>query len=392
MKSLLSALPFIALTALCWGVYGPVLHKGQYLMGENGIPSSLRPLICVGIAYFIIAVIFPLAVLFSKGEKGSWTTTGFIWSFLAGAAGAVGALGIVLAFKFKGSPVFVMPLVFGCAPVVNTFVTMGMSRTIKQASAIFYTGVVIVALGAAGVMYFKPTAAAHDDAHAATEHEEHADSDSHEPDAVAADDSASSTSDATATTTTASETDASSEPSAAEPKTEVATTPAGPNYLMVSLFIGLTALCWGSYGPVLHKGQMKMQGSRLRPLLCVGLAYFAIAVAVPLLLMPAFPEPGEWGFSGVAWSLGGGAAGAIGALGIIYAFNFGGKPIFVMPLVFGCAPVVNTFVSAFSAIQQGNVKWEFVVSLGMVVLGAVMVLVFAPKPPHKPAPEAKAAT
>ncbi|MEZ6108206.1 MAG: hypothetical protein R3B96_19395 [Pirellulaceae bacterium] len=83
MKSLLSALPFIALTALCWGVYGPVLHKGQYLMGENGIPSSLRPLICVGIAYFIIAVIFPLAVLFSKGEKGSWTTTGFIWSFLA---------------------------------------------------------------------------------------------------------------------------------------------------------------------------------------------------------------------------------------------------------------------------------------------------------------------
>ena len=39
----------------------------------------------------------------------------------------------------------------------------------------------------------------------------------------------------------------------------------------------------------------------------------------------------------------GGAAGALGALGIIMAFNFGGKPVYVMPLIFGGAPVVNTF-------------------------------------------------
>ncbi len=47
----------------------------------------------------------------------------------------------------------------------------------------------------------------------------------------------------------------------------------------------MAAFCWGVYGPVLHKGQMAMQGSRLRPFICVGLAYFLIAVLVPLALL-----------------------------------------------------------------------------------------------------------
>ena len=75
------------------------------------------------------------------------------------------------------------------------------------------------------------------------------------------------------------------------------------------------------------------------------LAYFLIAVIVPTLLLLRWEEPGEFTFGGSLWSLAGGAAGALGALGIIMAFNFGGKPIFVMPLVFGGAPVINTFVS-----------------------------------------------
>ena len=75
----------------------------------------------------------------------------------------------------------------------------------------------------------------------------------------------------------------------------------------------LTAVCWGSYGPVLHKGQVKMAGSRLRPFLCVGLAYFAIAVLAPLLLLTVWQEPGQWETAGVLWSLAGGAVGAVGA-------------------------------------------------------------------------------
>ena len=82
----------------------------------------------------------------------------------------------------------------------------------------------------------------------------------------------------------------------------------------------------------------------------------------------------------------GGAAGAIGALGIIYAFNFGGKPIFVMPLVFGCAPVVNTFTTIFTEGLFGMISSYFYLSLLLVVCGAITVLVFAPKsaPPKPP--------
>ena len=92
--------------------------------------------------------------------------------------------------------------------------------------------------------------------------------------------------------------------------------------------------------------------------------------------------------TGSIWSLLAGAAGAIGALGIIYAFNFGGKPIFVMPLVFGFAPVVNTLTETFSKNLIGNVSTNFIISLSMVIVGAVMVLVFAPRGPKpKPANE-----
>ena len=53
---------------------------------------------------------------------------------------------------------------------------------------------------------------------------------------------------------------------------------------LIALFVALTVLCWGAYGPVLHKGQMKMAGSRLRPLSCGRLACFSPPVAFPSIL------------------------------------------------------------------------------------------------------------
>ncbi|MEM8541289.1 MAG: hypothetical protein AAGF25_10075, partial [Pseudomonadota bacterium] len=296
---------FVFLTFCCWGLYGPLLHVGQEIMGGgNGAKSMLRPFICVGIAYFAIAVLFPIFVLVTKGEKGNWTGSGFFWSFVAGAVGAIGALGIILAFKFNGKPSYVMPLVFGLAPIVNTFVTMAMSRTFKQASIIFYVGILIAALGAAGVLYNKPKKAK-------------------EP-KLEKDQTSLVVSGMKLTAVTIVDDDAAE--SATEKPAE------STSILWVTLSVALTAVCWGAYGPVLHKGQAKMDGSRLRPFLCVGLAYFAIAVIGPMLMLPSFQEPGGWApdgdWLGIAWSLGAGAAGAIGALGIIYAFNSGGKPIF----------------------------------------------------------------
>ncbi len=323
MRSIFGVLPFVALTFLCWGNYGPLMHHGTVEMQG----ARLTPFIFVGLAYFLIAVVVPMFMLQSKGEKGEWTMTGTIWSLIAGAVGAVGALGIILAFSFRGNPIYVMPLVFGLAPVVNTFVTMFMARTYKEAGPIFYAGVIAAAVGAAGVLFFKPSGH----------------------------------------------------------------TGGGEildltirDVLVIAASIALTALCWGSYGPTLHKGQMLMQGSRLRPFLCVGLAYFAIAVALPIVLLSTvWHESGSWTVMGTFWSLGAGAAGALGALGVIMAFNFGGKPIFVMPLVFGMAPVVNTFTSILETYLKtgalGQVSVLFWISLAMVIAGAVTVLVFAPR-------------
>jgi hypothetical protein len=63
-------------------------------------------------------------------------------------------------------------------------------------------------------------------------------------------------------------------------------------------------------------------------------------------------------------------------------------------LVFGGAPVINTFTSLILARTVDQVGAFFLAGLIMVVIGAVTVLVFAPKgqphghasPPPKPVP------
>jgi hypothetical protein len=325
MRNILAPLPFVALTFLSWGNYGPLMHRGTHAMSTGGVADQLVPFIFVGVAYFLIAVVVPITVLVVKGESGHWSMGGTFWSLTAGVITAVGALGIVLALHGGGKPIYVMPLVFGLAPVVNTLVTMYMARAWREVNVIFIAGIVAVALGAAGVLIFSPHGAG---------------GESFSIDQVF-------------------------------------------KNVMVLFWIAVTALCWGAYGPLLHKGQMKMKGSRLRPFMCVGISYFAVAIVIPIAMLSSMSSPDGGSLFNVPsamWSLGAGAAGAIGSLGIILAFNFGGKPIFVMPLVFGCAPVVNTFTTMLTTGTLNQISGVFVGALAMVIAGAVTVLVFAPKP------------
>jgi hypothetical protein len=337
----------IALTILCWGLYGQVLLKGQIKMAtsavtppQNGAPAAgtttttqspngtttttvtpavhpafLRPFVCVGLAYFLIGVIVPAIWLHWYGEKGEWTASGLIWSLAGGALGALGAFGIILAFKFGGRPIYVMPLVFGGAPVVNAFLTIYLAGRVKEIGPLFLAGLVMVALGAVTVLLSAPS-----------------------PPASAA----------------------------AEPLS---------NWIARILAIALAIVSWGAYGPVLHKGQAAMHHSRLRPLLCVGIAYFLIAVITPYFFLGELGEASTYASWGTLWALAGGVCGAVGAIGMIMAFNSGGKPVYVMPLVFGGAPVVNTL--AKGGIE--NIGALFLAGLILVIAGAVMVLVFAPR-------------
>ena len=54
-------LVFVVGAVLSWGTYGVALHKGQVALW-----NPLRALLCVGIAYFLIAVLVPVGALVVK--------------------------------------------------------------------------------------------------------------------------------------------------------------------------------------------------------------------------------------------------------------------------------------------------------------------------------------
>jgi hypothetical protein len=312
----------LAFSVLCWGLYGSVVQWGQLGMStEPGQIARLRPFVCVGLAYFLIGVVVPGVWLYLRGEKGDWTITGIIWSLAGGALGALGAFGVVMAFYFGGRPVYVMPLVFGGAPVVNAFLTIYLAGRVKEIGSLFLTGLIMVILGAVTVLVFAP-----------------------------------------------------------HPPSSAAAASGGIfDWVWRLLAVAVTICCWGAYGPVLHKGQAAMDHSRMRPFLCVGLAYFALAVVMPNMILAEAPEASGYANFGTFWSLMGGAAGAFGALGVILAFNFGGRPVYVMPLIFGGAPVVNTFFAMLSQGRLSDIGPWFLAGLILVIAGSTMVLVLAPR-------------
>lgn len=143
----------IALTALCWGSYGPVLHEGQALLGR----SPFKALICVGAAYFLVGIVVPVAILAMQNNLMSqWTFGGITWAMAAGCAGALGALGIILALTNGGPPWLVMPLVFGCAPVITTVVSLTSKGLWDEANPLFFAGIILVVAGAATVLLTAP--------------------------------------------------------------------------------------------------------------------------------------------------------------------------------------------------------------------------------------------
>jgi uncharacterized membrane protein len=139
--------------ALSWGFYGPALHSGQVKLG-----SPFRALLCVGLAYMIIGVLVPLLALASQGELTTrgWTASGFTQATLAGALGAIGAVFIIYAFRSGGLPTYVMPLVFGGAPVVNVLFSMYLHPPKVPPNPLLWVGMLLVAIGASLVLYFKP--------------------------------------------------------------------------------------------------------------------------------------------------------------------------------------------------------------------------------------------
>lgn len=143
---------FAFAAALSWGAYGAFLHRGQVALG-----SPMKALLCVGVAYFLIGVLVPMAVLVSQGQLQGFNLVGSTTATAAGALGAIGAVCIIYAFRSGGLPNYVMPIVFGGAPLINVLVTMAIHPPKETPHPMLWIGYVLAASGASMVLYFRPT-------------------------------------------------------------------------------------------------------------------------------------------------------------------------------------------------------------------------------------------
>jgi hypothetical protein len=161
-------------------------------------------------------------------------------------------------------------------------------------------------------------------------------------------------------------------------------------------YVALAGLAWGTYVPFIFYGGNELGGTtpatslgaRLMAILCVGVAYFVLAILIPLVMFltgqAPWPEVNSNGliFSGMA-----GVAGAVGAICVIFATRAAIKSgpdarLFIGPLIFGLAPIINTLVSSFWHPKSGHAfhfemalpGWKLWVGILLVGLGAALVL------------------
>ena len=151
-------LTFALSTVATWGLYGVLLHSGQMAMADpqNG---RYKAFLWVGVAYFLIAIVGPLAMLVLGGSDWDMPKKGIGLSLFAGSAGAIGAFCVLLAFGAKGHPAVVMSIVFAGAPIVNAVVALLLHPPAGGFGSLrwqFVAGILLAALGGTMVTLYKP--------------------------------------------------------------------------------------------------------------------------------------------------------------------------------------------------------------------------------------------
>jgi hypothetical protein len=194
-------------------------------------------------------------------------------------------------------------------------------------------------------------------------------------------------------------------------------------------YVVLAGLAWGTYVPLIFFGGQMLSplnpqgnaigiGGRLASILSVGVAYFVMAVVVPVVLMATRDDATPaWRTVGLVFSGLAGVAGAVGAICVIFASKAavdaakaeGVNPatyrIYIAPLIFCLAPLINTLLSMvwhpdaktgeWSAFHLDVPGWKLWVGIVLVAAGTFLVLMSkeeaeaskgGPKPPSAPVP------
>ena len=151
------------------------------------------------------------------------------------------------------------------------------------------------------------------------------------------------------------------------------------------------ALCWGMYGPTLTNARAPEGGAvkwgPFKAYVFIGVAYLVLAIIGGGIMMKTafndnFDYTGPY-FPAAKWGFLAGCLGALGALFLTYALTkAGGKPAYVMPIVFGGAVTVNA-IAAYVKFHEGNpAMW-----IGMVLVAIGIVLTAANTPHGHAAPK-----
>jgi hypothetical protein len=130
---------YVICAGLAWGVYVPLIfYGGTELTTRPGtIGGRLASILCVGIAYFLMAVVIPVVLMLMRDDaQPEWKTNGLIFSGLAGVAGAIGAICVIFASKAAVDAakaegvnpatyrIYIAPLIFSLAPAINTLLSL----------------------------------------------------------------------------------------------------------------------------------------------------------------------------------------------------------------------------------------------------------------------------
>jgi hypothetical protein len=177
-------LVYVGLAGLAWGTYVPIIfYGGNELSAKPGASGRFMAILCVGAAYCVIGVLLPLLMfatgwLGAKWEDVNLNSTGMTFASLAGVAGAVGAICVIFATtsamaaaREAGVPrdtykVFIAPLIFGLAPVINVLVSIvwhpkpgeAFHFGLQGAHPLLWVGILLVGVGAGLVLYSKELA------------------------------------------------------------------------------------------------------------------------------------------------------------------------------------------------------------------------------------------
>jgi len=209
---------YVILAGLSWGTYVPIIFfGGGELSGKPGIGGRLMAIICVGVAYLVLAIVIPVVVFLVNQDawkdvnKESSATAGYVFAGLAGVMGAVGAICVVFASSAAAKDgreqfaadkavvekerdeatdpevkkvkqeeitaleenkesregkyrILIAPLIFSIAPIVNTLLASfwhpkkgvwNAAFEWKDPGLLFWVGIVLVAAGTGLVLYAK---------------------------------------------------------------------------------------------------------------------------------------------------------------------------------------------------------------------------------------------